>query len=70
MIQIDKISKYVVVGGMNKDNHNSTTRRMLLSLPRVRWLERNGGNQVSGYLPIAGEERAEGENELEVEDTI
>lgn len=44
-MKIDKVSTYIPVssgtsGG--RSSSNTTTRQMLLSLPRVRWLERPG----------------------------
>ncbi len=48
-MNIEKVSKYISVNNGKSPVDGQNCRRVLISIPRVRWLER-GGNYVSNYV--------------------
>lgn len=43
-MQIEKVSKYIPVSTPSRSSEQTTMRQMMVSLPRVKWLERDIDN--------------------------
>ena len=54
-MRIEKVSRIVTVSPPYGSGNQTSTRRVLMSLPRIRWLERDGDNTPPEPPPVEDE---------------